>query len=201
MMIVVLSAAIDIGHVKGRKWKEVEGREKAAEELRYYCFSFLLWILLFWRSLTKNKRAFHRGWRTPELRCGYCENKWVSCWTERNKVFLLLLLLLQKSKENNHPICLCRCLACSFHQRKNKSQSSSSFCAISNFKLLCNLELQASGFCTMSSFKLLYHPKIQASVQSQASFFRLLYNLKIQASSPEDWSKTMNAGLGNEGRG
>jgi hypothetical protein len=53
----------------------------------------------------------------------------------------------------------------------------------------------------MSSFKLLYHPKIQASVQSQASFFRLLYNLKIQASSPEDWSKMMNAGLGNEGKG
>jgi len=47
MMIVVLSAAIDIGHVKGRKWKEVKGREKAAEELRYYCFCFLLGFCFF----------------------------------------------------------------------------------------------------------------------------------------------------------
>lgn len=199
MMIVVLSAAIDIGHVKGRNWKEVEGREKAAEELRRYFFLFCL-DFAFLTIADQKRKSIHRGWTTPQLRCGYCENKWVSCWTERNKVFLLLLLL-QKSKENNHPICLCRCLACSFRQRKNKSQSSSSFCASSNFKLLCNLELQALGFYTMSSFKLLYHPKIQASVQSQASFFRLLYNLKIQASSPEDWSKSMNAGLGNEGKG
>jgi hypothetical protein len=63
------------------------------------------------------------------------------------------------------------------------------------------VQSQTSSFCAISSFKLLYHPKIQASVQSQASFFRLLYNLKIQASSPEDWSKTMNTGLGNEGKG